>query len=95
VAISSDEVRRIAALANLELDRSTESLRERLRSILDHVALLDELDVADVSPTSFGCGDAQRVREDEVRPSLSAERAVENAPDPAAGHFRVPRVVER
>ncbi|HSQ20599.1 MAG TPA: Asp-tRNA(Asn)/Glu-tRNA(Gln) amidotransferase subunit GatC, partial [Blastocatellia bacterium] len=32
-------------------------------------------------------------RDDEVRPSLGQEIAVENAPDSEAGYFKVPRVI--
>jgi Asp-tRNA(Asn)/Glu-tRNA(Gln) amidotransferase C subunit len=33
-------------------------------------------------------------REDIVGEGLGQERALENAPDPARGYFRVPRVIE-
>jgi aspartyl-tRNA(Asn)/glutamyl-tRNA(Gln) amidotransferase subunit C len=94
VAIGPDEVRRIADLANLDLDRSTESLSAELGAILDYVAMLDELDVTDVPPTSFGAAQEQRLRDDEIRPGPGAGRAIGNAPDGAAGYFRVPRVVD-
>jgi Asp-tRNA(Asn)/Glu-tRNA(Gln) amidotransferase C subunit len=32
-------------------------------------------------------------REDELAPSLGQKLALEEAPDPASGHFRVPKVL--
>jgi Asp-tRNA(Asn)/Glu-tRNA(Gln) amidotransferase C subunit len=33
------------------------------------------------------------LRPDEVRPSLTVEESLANAPDPGSGHFRVPKVL--
>ena len=38
-------------------------------------------------------GKAKLHRADEVQPSLGQKIALEEAPDPAAGHFRVPKVL--
>ena len=35
----------------------------------------------------------ESLREDVTRPSLGQELALEQAPDPAHGHFRVPKVI--
>jgi len=95
VAIGPDEIRRIAELASLDLDRSAEAFDLQLCAILDHVAMLDELDVTDdAPPIAFGTTGQQRLRDDDVCPGPGAEAALENAPDAAAGHFRVPKVVE-
>ena len=89
-----DEVLRIAKLANLELDTVDDSLADSLRSILDYVSMLDEVDVSGVEPTRFGAVGDSCVREDEPRPGLTADEALRNAPDGADGHFRVPRVID-
>lgn len=89
-----EEVRRIALLARLELDEATlVAFRSQLRSILDYVAMLDDIDVRSTAPTSWARSVGQPLREDEEQASLSAEEALCNAPDAAAGHFRVPRVL--
>jgi aspartyl-tRNA(Asn)/glutamyl-tRNA(Gln) amidotransferase subunit C len=96
VAIDDSEVRRIAGLAQLELDEATtEIFRHQLGSILDHVARLAELDGApaphaDLVPATGGA----HLREDVEVPGLSRSEALGNAPDAAAGHFRVPRILE-
>jgi aspartyl-tRNA(Asn)/glutamyl-tRNA(Gln) amidotransferase subunit C len=94
VPIDSREVRRIAALAQLELDDETvERFRHQLEAILDHVAMLDSLGVDRIPPTSHARAEATPLRADEVRASLTDQEALGNAPDAAAGHFRVPRVI--
>jgi aspartyl-tRNA(Asn)/glutamyl-tRNA(Gln) amidotransferase subunit C len=94
VAIDRAEVRRISRLAHVELDAaSIDSLRRDLQSILDHVALLDELDVTSVDPTAVVTDPPAGLREDAARPSLTGDDALANAPDAFGGHFRVPRVL--
>jgi aspartyl-tRNA(Asn)/glutamyl-tRNA(Gln) amidotransferase subunit C len=97
MALSLAEVRRIAALARLELSPEEEqSLGAQLSGILDYVALLEELDVADVEPMThaLAAGELAPLREDEVRPSLSAEEALANAPERDGTCFKVPRIIE-
>lgn len=92
--IDSEEVRRIAALARLKLDPETvEQFREQLKSILEHVALLDALGVEGVAPTAHPLNARQPLRPDEEAPSLSQAESLGPAPDSAAGHFRVPKVL--
>jgi aspartyl-tRNA(Asn)/glutamyl-tRNA(Gln) amidotransferase subunit C len=95
VAIDRAEVRRIAQLAHLELDDAVvDALRSELESILDHVALLDELDVASVDPAPCLPFEPSALREDAPQASLANAEALKNAPDPAEGHFRVPKVLD-
>jgi len=94
-AIDRAEVRRIARLARLELDEAdVDVLSSQLASILDYVAMLDELDLVEVPPTSHRLSDAgHALREDAPSPGLGTAEALANAPDAADGHFRVPRVL--
>ena len=93
--IDSEEVRRIAELARLKLDDATvETFRHQLRSCLDYVACLDDLDLDGVAPTPHPATGGQALRDDQPRDGLSAEEALCNAPNASAGHFRVPRVIK-
>ena len=93
--IDAAEVRRIAELAQLELDEaSVETFRHQLHSILDYMALLDELEVDDVAPSTHARGSEHGLRADEARPCLSVGEALANAPHAAANQFRVPRVLD-
>ena len=94
-AIDRAEVRRIAQLAHLELDDAVvDALSLELESILDYVALLDELDVDAVDPAPWLPVEGSPLREDEPQPSLTHAEALKNAPDAAEGHFRVPKVLD-
>lgn len=93
--IHSDEVRRIAALAELDLDDPTvERFRDQLQAILDHVAMLDALGVERIPPTSHAGAEPIPLRSDEAGGSLEIDEALRNAPDASRGHFRVPRVIQ-
>ncbi|HVO19423.1 MAG TPA: Asp-tRNA(Asn)/Glu-tRNA(Gln) amidotransferase subunit GatC [Anaeromyxobacter sp.] len=96
MSLSLEEVRRIAALARLRLSpEEEERFAGQLSAILDHVRLLEELDVAAVEPMTHAlAGEAPALRADLERPGLSAEVAVAAAPERAGTHFKVPRVLE-
>jgi aspartyl-tRNA(Asn)/glutamyl-tRNA(Gln) amidotransferase subunit C len=91
MGISRDEVLHVARLARLELSEAeVERFREQLSAILDAVSKVQELDLADVPPTSHPLEVVNVWREDEPRPSLPVEEALANAPDRAGDLFRVP-----
>jgi aspartyl-tRNA(Asn)/glutamyl-tRNA(Gln) amidotransferase subunit C len=97
MALSLEEVRRIAALARLRLSPEEEQVfRGQLSAILEHVAVLEGLDVSNVEPMThaLAAGDAPALREDVERPGLSHEEALGNAPDREGTAFRVPRIIE-
>lgn len=93
---SRDEVARIAALANLKLDPSeVELFARQLGDILAYAKALQQIDTSGVEPTASIVGGQAVDREDELRPSLERSAALQVAPDPApaAGLYRVPRVI--
>lgn len=61
-----------------------------LSHILEHVERISSLDLDDVEPTTHVVSLENVLRADEPRPSMPRERALEPAPDPADGAFRVP-----
>ncbi len=97
MALSPEEVRRIAALARLRLSPEEERvLGGQLSAILDHVAQLAELDVSGVPPMTHALapGEVPAPRADEVRPGLPPEEALANAPAREGTCFKVPRIIE-
>ena len=89
--IDRDQVLHVARLARLRLDDAeVERMAGELSTILDHIEKIGELDLDDVEPTSHVIQVENVLRPDEPRPSLPRERALEQAPDPAEGGFRVP-----
>lgn len=97
--ITEQEVRRVAALARLELssEELTRMTRE-LDQILAHMDKLRELDtdaVEAMAQVLFPGAENITLRADEPREPLAHEDAMANAPSAGAGHFKVPRVIER
>jgi aspartyl-tRNA(Asn)/glutamyl-tRNA(Gln) amidotransferase subunit C len=102
--VTEKEVTYVADLANLDLSVEERSRMVRdLNSILGFVDTLNELDTSNVPPmaqvmavpTEKGSALRATLREDEPRPSLSHEAALQNAPDHNADFFKVPKVIER
>ena len=105
--VSSEDVRRVAELAYLELTPDEESrMRRDLNAILDYVAQLSELDTANVPPMAqvaevlaAGADVAPEklsvLREDQPRPSLDRARVMASAPETDGTFFKVPKVIER
>ena len=91
MSISHEQVLHVARLARLEIpEDEIESVREQLGAILEAVSKVAELDLAGVPPTSHPLDIVNIWGEDEPRASLSPVEALENAPDPVDGAFRVP-----
>jgi len=89
------DVKYVAHLARLSLTPEEEQqIGTQLGSILGYIEKLKEVDVAGVEPTAHAFPLLNVTRADEVRPSLSHEDALRNAPAQANGLFRVPKIVE-
>ena len=91
MAITREEVLRVARLARLELDDGELArFQEQLSAILAAVSKVSELDLTDVPATSHPLEIANAWAEDEIRPSLGLEDALANAPDRDGDYFRTP-----
>jgi aspartyl-tRNA(Asn)/glutamyl-tRNA(Gln) amidotransferase subunit C len=90
--LSRDQVLHVAKLARLELtEDEMERFSGELSKVLDHIEKISELgDLDDIEPTSHVVAVENVLRDDEPRPSLPVEVALDNAPDAALGGFRVP-----
>ena len=94
MAISRDEVHRIAKLANLDFtEEEYDRFTQQLSAILDYVATLDRLDTDDIEPTAQVAGVAGTLRDDDVGGSIPREEALANAPEADRGLFKVPKVI--
>lgn len=93
--LSLAQVEHIAELARLKLtDAELNRYCEQLSAILDYAARLQELDTAGIPPTSSLLPACSGLRPDEVRPGLSLEELMSNAPESEKDQFRVPPVLE-
>ncbi|HEY7455436.1 MAG TPA: Asp-tRNA(Asn)/Glu-tRNA(Gln) amidotransferase subunit GatC [Thermoleophilaceae bacterium] len=89
--IDRDQVLHVAKLARLRLDDAeVDRMAGELSHILEHVETMNELDLEGVEPTSHVVDLTNVLREDVPRPGLDRDAALEQAPDAAAGGFRVP-----
>jgi aspartyl-tRNA(Asn)/glutamyl-tRNA(Gln) amidotransferase subunit C len=90
--LSRDQVLHVARLARLDLtDEEIERFGDELSNVLDYIETIEQLgDLADIPPTSHVVEVENVLRADDPRPSLPVDRALESAPDPALGGFRVP-----
>ncbi|MGH9903571.1 MAG: Asp-tRNA(Asn)/Glu-tRNA(Gln) amidotransferase subunit GatC [Pyrinomonadaceae bacterium] len=96
--ITESDIEKIAALAHLEITgEERRALTPQIASIVAYVEQLNELDTSAVEPAIGGLTpEGERTpaaRADAVLPSLGQQLALEEAPDPSHGHFRVPKVL--
>jgi aspartyl-tRNA(Asn)/glutamyl-tRNA(Gln) amidotransferase subunit C len=95
MAAAEIDVKYVAHLARISLTPEEEQkIGAQLGNILSYIEKLKELDVSGVEPTAHAVPLINVVRPDEVRPSLSTEEALRNAPAKANGLFLVPKIVE-
>ncbi len=89
--LSRSDVEHVAHLARLGLTAEELSLLEgQLNHILDQYDKLAELDTEAIAPTAQTIELENILRDDVVRPSLTVEEALANAPAAAGGYFVSP-----
>ena len=103
-AVTLDDVRHVAALANLQLSAEEEPRMQRdLNAILSHVAALNSLDTTGV-PAMAQVGEMLQgeavlagatLRPDEQKPSVDRAAVMHEAPETDGRFFKVPKVIER
>ncbi len=88
------DVAYVAKLARLALT-SDEVVRfgAQLGALLEHVAALETLPVADVPATAQIIPQSNVMRDDVVRPSLDRETVLRGAPKREGSYIRVPRII--
>ncbi len=92
--ITAETVEKIARLANLKLTADEVGLFARqLEQILEYIHKLNQLNTAEVAPTTHALPMQNVWRPDAVRPGLAREEALAAAPDAQENCFRVPRII--
>jgi aspartyl-tRNA(Asn)/glutamyl-tRNA(Gln) amidotransferase subunit C len=96
--ITEADIEKIAQLAHLEIDEAERKMfAPQISEIVTYVEQLNEIDTSNVEPALGGLTPDREAtpsdRPDEMQPSLGQKIALDQAPDPAAGHFRVPKVL--
>ena len=96
--INETDIEKIAQLAHLEISREELQLfAPQIADIVTYVEQLNEVDTSNIEPALGGLTpEGERTastRNDAVAPSLGQKLALEQAPDAASGHFRVPKIL--
>ncbi|MBN1808717.1 MAG: Asp-tRNA(Asn)/Glu-tRNA(Gln) amidotransferase subunit GatC [Planctomycetes bacterium] len=96
MALDSAEVRHVSLLSRIELtDTELDMFTRQLADIVAYVDQLNEADTRDVPPMEHTPREDDNVLRDDVPvPGIGTLLALGGAPDVAASHFRVPKVVE-
>jgi aspartyl-tRNA(Asn)/glutamyl-tRNA(Gln) amidotransferase subunit C len=95
VAITVDEVRRVAALARLRLEPDVETrLAKDLDAILDAFQQLGEVDTRGVPPTAHVEDLGGNLRPDEATNPPADDALLASAPARDGRRYRVPRIIE-
>ena len=99
MALTLDDVRKVARLAQLELDASEEN--QTLTHLGNIFYLIDQMQAVDTTgvaplmhPIAMISEVSQRLRTDAVTESNNREANMANAPQAAEGYFLVPKVIE-
>jgi aspartyl-tRNA(Asn)/glutamyl-tRNA(Gln) amidotransferase subunit C len=93
--LSRSDVEHVAHLARLGLtDDELTLLEGQLNHILDQYAILAELPTDDIPPTAQTIELENILRDDVVRPSLSAEAVLANAPARQGEFIVVPSILD-
>jgi aspartyl-tRNA(Asn)/glutamyl-tRNA(Gln) amidotransferase subunit C len=96
--ITQADIEKVANLAHLELaEEELKTFGPQMAEIVSYVEQLNEIDTTNVEPAIGGLTPefekTDSSRNDEISGSLGQKTALSEAPDPAAGHFRVPKVL--
>jgi aspartyl-tRNA(Asn)/glutamyl-tRNA(Gln) amidotransferase subunit C len=93
--IDSEQVRKVAKLARLELtDAEVEEFTGQLGAILEAVAKMNGLDTENVEPLAHCLPISNVFREDQIKPSLGTDKTLANAPQRDGSFFSVPKILD-
>ena len=94
-SINREDVEHVAHLARLHLtDDEVDRMQTQLSNILEAIETLQQVDTSHVGPTASVIELENVMRDDEVRPGLTREAALANAPLRDDPFLRVPTVLQ-
>jgi len=92
--IDTKTVKHIATLVRLGIsEEEAEKFSGQFSSIIDYFNMLNEVDTGNVTPASDIANAENVLREDVVKPSMSHEEFIKNAPKSERGYVKVPTVL--
>jgi len=92
--ISSDEVKKVAQLARLELNESEiQQHAEQLEKILEYINQLDKINTENISCTTRAIEVVNVLRKDEMKNYENSEELLDLAPSRENKFFKVPKII--
>ena len=92
--IDTDMVKHVATLVRLGIsEEKAQTFSGQFSSIIDYFNMLNEVDTENVIPASDIANAENVLREDIVKPSMSHEEFIKNAPRSERGYIKVPTVL--
>ncbi|UYQ91860.1 Asp-tRNA(Asn)/Glu-tRNA(Gln) amidotransferase subunit GatC [Chitinophaga horti] len=89
-------IAQLSNLARLEFSEDERAgIREDLQRMITFVEKLGELDTSNVAPLLHMTSDVNVLREDEVKPVITREEGLQNAPSANDQYFKVPKVIKK
>ena len=92
--ISSDEVKKVAQLARLELNESEiQQHAEQLEKILDYIKQLEKINTDNIPCTTRAIEVVNVLRKDEKKDYKNSEELLDLAPSRENKFFKVPKII--
>ena len=92
--ISSDEVKKVAQLARLELNESEINQHaEQLEKILEYIKQLEKINTEDIPCTTRALEVVNVLRKDEKKNYENSEEILDLAPSRENKFFKVPKII--
>lgn len=93
--LNKEQVLKVATLSKLKLSEEEIGLfLKQLPEIVKFIEKLENLNTEDILPFYELIDQKAPLRKDEVKPGLSQEEALANAPEKENGFFVVPKVIK-
>ena len=92
--ISSDEVKKVARLARLELNENEiEQHAEQLEKILEYIKQLEKINTENIPVTTRAIEVTNVLRKDEKKDYANVEEIIDLAPSRENKFFKVPKII--
>lgn len=93
--IDVKDIEYVANLSRIELSSQEKELFiHQISDILSYIEKLSKLNTDGVMPMAYPLAATNVLRADELKPSISRENALVNAPSTKGVFFKVPKVIE-
>ncbi|MCH2127162.1 MAG: Asp-tRNA(Asn)/Glu-tRNA(Gln) amidotransferase subunit GatC [Pirellulaceae bacterium] len=94
MSLSRKEIEKVSHLARLQLsDPELDAMTAQLANVVEYMETLSGLNTDDVEPLAHASDISNVLADDILKPSLSREEALANAPKRDAECYRVPAVL--